>query len=167
MFYKGLKRIKPLILKSPQVTLVHLMFTSGHVTKPYKVTERDFRAAGDEAILLQVIPAINSISGEENEKSAKQKTEKENGKIVFGTLHINTLHDWISVQIEEGYPVQVISKQEWIIFSSGKMLTKIHQTWPLPMHTREIIHSGHLTGSRSGRDFRPQGNSRKTSQRQA
>lgn len=94
MFYKGLKRIKPLILKSPQVTLVHLMFTSGQVTKPYKVTERDFRAAGDEAILLQVIQAINSISGEENEKSARA-TEKENGKIVFGTLHINTLHDWI------------------------------------------------------------------------
>jgi len=68
------------------------MLTNGQVTKPCRVTERDFRAAGDEVIPLQVIPAISSISGGENEKSVKA-TEKKNGRILFGTLHINTLRD--------------------------------------------------------------------------
>jgi len=92
MLYKGHKCTNPLIHESPLVMLVHPMLTSGQVTKPYRVTERDFRATGDEVIPLQVIPAINSISGGENEKSVKA-TERKNARIPFGLLHINTLRD--------------------------------------------------------------------------
>ena len=92
MLYKGLNCFNQRILKSPKVTLIHPMLTSGQVTKPCRTTERDFRAAGNEAILLQVIPVINLISGEENEKFMKA-TEKKNDKILVGTLDISTPHD--------------------------------------------------------------------------